>query len=142
MHVLKPGIANIPCLEKWLCQADADLGGSQGGDHMALLQLLWFHFHCWGSYCGVFLCKIKKILIENLTLVFSFWRIYFSRVKTASNFKSFNSKPSLSDLLPIYPLSIYHFYSALQICIQNERHSETEHKTQSALCCFSLPPPL
>lgn len=51
------GFQTISCLEKWLHQADPDLGGSQGGDHMALLQPSWFHFHCWDSYCGVFLWK-------------------------------------------------------------------------------------
>lgn len=38
-------------------QADPHLGGSPGDGHTALLLTTRFHFHCWGSYCGVSLWK-------------------------------------------------------------------------------------
>lgn len=96
-----------------------------------------------GALAAVFLYgKKKQMLIEKIMLVFLFWRLHCSRVKPAANFKSLNSKLSESNLLPISQPSIYHFSSALKLCIQNEKHSETEHKIQSALCFLCLSPPL
>lgn len=137
------GFQTISCLEKWLCQADPDLGGSRGDDHTALLQPSPFHFHWWGSYCGVSLWKKKTTDADRKNHAsVSILETHCSRVKTAANFKSLNSKLSESNLLPISQPSIYHFSSALKLCIQNEKHSETEHKIQSALCFLCLSPPL
>lgn len=58
LFVLEPGL-DFKQFRVWRndCHADPHLGGSQGDGHTALLLMTRFHFHCWGSYCGVSLWK-------------------------------------------------------------------------------------